>query len=131
MSSVIFRRFKTRYEHQANGDAKHTVRYVVVRTPLKELSNLRIGPFLWWKGMLWAKENGCHYVDMEGSPEDVDKSNPVYRIQKFKKGFNPIVTQRLNEHIYICNSFTNTLDESRKLCQKIFLKTRSILSRKK
>ena len=112
-------------------ETAHTVRYVVVRAPLKELSNLRVGPFLWWKGMLWAKENGCSFIDMEGSPEDVDKSSPVYRVQKFKKGFNPNVAQRLREHIYICNSFTNILNENRKLWRKVFLKTVSTLSRTK
>ncbi len=112
-------------------ETAHTVRYVVDREPLKRLSNLRVGPFLWWKGILWAKEKGCSFVDMEGSPEDVDKSSPVYRVQKFKKGFNPIVSQRLSDHIYICNSFAFTLNECYKLWLKTSLKVRSLLLRVK
>ena len=110
-------------------ETAHTIRYVVVRAPLKELSNLRIGPFLWWKGMLWAKEKGCSFVDMEGSPEDVDKSSPVYRVQKFKKGFNPVVAQRLNDHIYICNSLPDILHEGYKMFLKISLKAQCFLYR--
>ena len=81
--------------------------------PLKKLK-IRIGNILLWKGMLWAKEMGCHFLDMGGSAEDVDKSNPSYRIHKFKKGFSPVNIQIVRQHRYICNSFTNSILEIQK-----------------
>lgn len=109
----------------------HTNRYVVSRQPLKELSNLRIGPFLWWQGFLWAKEMGCRYIDMEGSFEDVNESDPMYRVNKFKKGFNPTLSYRINDHQCTCNSITMSILEGLKLWSKISRTMKSIIQRSK
>ena len=89
----------------------HACRYVVVRKPLKELSNLRIGPILWLKGMLWAKEKGCQFFDMGGPADDVDKSNPLYKVNKFKQGFSPICCEVTRQHTYKCSSLANSTFE--------------------
>ncbi len=60
-------------------ETAHGYWWVVLRDQLKKL-NLRIGNVILWNGMLWAKEMGCHYFDLEGSPEAFDKSSPEYRI---------------------------------------------------
>jgi len=93
----------------------HTNWYVVVSKPLTELSNLRIGPFLWFKGMLWAKEMGGKFIDMEGSPVEVDESNPSYRVQRFKRGFSPEAPLVLRQHTCKCSTFTQTISEISKL----------------
>lgn len=88
-------------------DTAHTYWYVVSRKPLAGLSNLRIGPLLWLKGMLWAKDIGCRFLDMEGSPEDVDESNSEHRVHKFKKSFNPLTTAIFSQHSCVCNPLMN------------------------
>lgn len=82
----------------------HAARYVVVNEALRKISNLSIGPILWLHGMIWAKEKGCRFLDMEGCVEATDESSPTYQVQKFKKRFAPVPIDKINEHIYICNS---------------------------
>ncbi len=103
------------------------VNMVFLRKPLAELSlsNISIGPIIMWKGMLWAKEKGCHFLDLGGSAEDVDKSSPEYRIRKYKQAFNPINSQLVRQHSYKCNSFADSLFEIQK-----FWKTGSRISNK-
>ena len=82
----------------------HASRYVVANDALRKLSNLSIGPILWLHGMMWAKDKGCKFFDMEGSVEAKDINSITYEVEKFKKRFSPIAIERINEHIYICNS---------------------------
>ncbi len=81
----------------------HASRYVVVNEALKSISNLSIGPILWFHGMIWAKTKGCKFFDMEGSVDATNTSSITYEVQKFKKRFAPVAVDRINEHILICN----------------------------
>jgi lipid II:glycine glycyltransferase (peptidoglycan interpeptide bridge formation enzyme) len=81
----------------------HAARYVVVNEALKALSNLSIGPTLWWEGMRWAKAAGCENFDMEGSVEEGDPGSASYEVQKFKRRFSPKSVERINVHHKVCS----------------------------
>jgi hypothetical protein len=89
----------------------HASRYVVVNEALRNISNLSIGPILWLHGMIWAKDKGCKFFDMEGSVDAIDASSITYEVQKFKKRFSPTAGERINEHIYICNHVIQSLSK--------------------
>jgi lipid II:glycine glycyltransferase (peptidoglycan interpeptide bridge formation enzyme) len=42
---------------------------------------------LQWKAIQWAKEHGCTIYDMWGAPEELDESDPLWGVYRFKKGF--------------------------------------------
>jgi lipid II:glycine glycyltransferase (peptidoglycan interpeptide bridge formation enzyme) len=42
---------------------------------------------LQWKAMQWAKEKGCTVYDMWGAPDELDESDPMWGVYRFKKGF--------------------------------------------
>ena len=96
----------------------HAARYVVVNEALKELSNLSIGPVLWWEGMIWSKIMGCEMFDVEGSIEDVDKSHESYAVHKFKRRFDPIHAERINNHFYVSNDLVYNLLKVRVIIEK-------------
>lgn len=43
---------------------------------------------LQWEMIRWAIESGCRIYDFRGVSGDKDKSNPLYGLYRFKKGFN-------------------------------------------
>ena len=42
---------------------------------------------LQWEAMQWAKEQGCTVYDMWGAPDELDESDPMWGVYRFKKGF--------------------------------------------
>lgn len=46
-----------------------------------------------WEMICWARENGCTLYDFRGVSGDLDESNPLYGLYKFKKGFNGEFTE--------------------------------------
>lgn len=42
---------------------------------------------LQWEAMQWARERGCAIYDMWGAPDELDKSDPLWGVYRFKKGF--------------------------------------------
>jgi lipid II:glycine glycyltransferase (peptidoglycan interpeptide bridge formation enzyme) len=42
---------------------------------------------LQWEAMQWAKERGCTVYDMWGAPDELDESDPLWGVYRFKKGF--------------------------------------------
>ena len=42
---------------------------------------------LQWKAMQWAKQRGCTVYDMWGAPDELDESDPMWGVYRFKKGF--------------------------------------------
>jgi len=42
---------------------------------------------LQWEAMTWAKEQGCDTYDMWGAPDELDESDPMWGVYRFKKGF--------------------------------------------
>ena len=43
--------------------------------------------FLFWKSMMWAKEQGMEYFDFGGIPSDINPDGPAYGVYRFKKNF--------------------------------------------
>ena len=41
-----------------------------------------------WEMIRWAIETGCKVYDFQGVSGDLDESNPLYGLYRFKKGFN-------------------------------------------
>jgi len=83
------------------GNNANVSQFVVSPEALHNLSNLRIAPFIWYEAMCWAKDKGCKNFDVEGYVEDVDKSNPMYNIYKYKREFSPKGVYRINEYIFV------------------------------
>jgi len=50
---------------------------------------------LQWEAIKWAKERGCTVYDMWGAPDELDESDPMWGVYRFKKGFGG----RFVEHI--------------------------------
>ena len=71
---------------------------------LKEFSNLRIAPQLWWEGMRWARDQGCTWLDVEGYRADVVEGDPRYNIYVYKGEFHPAPAVRISEHYFTVNS---------------------------
>ncbi|HET91293.1 MAG TPA: peptidoglycan bridge formation glycyltransferase FemA/FemB family protein [Chloroflexi bacterium] len=42
---------------------------------------------LQWEGMRWAREQGCVGYDMWGAPDELDESDPLWGVYRFKQGF--------------------------------------------
>ena len=42
---------------------------------------------LQWEAMQWAREQGCAIYDMWGAPDELDESDPLWGVYRFKKGF--------------------------------------------
>ena len=42
---------------------------------------------LQWEAMKWAKERGCTVYDMWGAPDELDESDPMWGVYRFKIGF--------------------------------------------
>jgi len=40
-----------------------------------------------WEAMRWAKEQGCEIYDMWGAPDQFHKSDPLWGVYRFKRGF--------------------------------------------
>ena len=55
----------------------------------------------------WAIENNCQIYDFRGVSGDLDESNPLYGLYRFKKGFNGEFTEFIGEINYVFNPFMN------------------------
>jgi lipid II:glycine glycyltransferase (peptidoglycan interpeptide bridge formation enzyme) len=42
---------------------------------------------LQWEAMGWAREQGCVVYDMWGAPDELDQSDPLWGVYRFKQGF--------------------------------------------
>jgi lipid II:glycine glycyltransferase (peptidoglycan interpeptide bridge formation enzyme) len=84
-------------------------RFTTEPAALRALSNLRIAPLLWWSAMIWAKEQGCRHLDLEGYRDGLDETDPMYNVYKYKGEFNPRPARRFGEHSLVSNSLLNSL----------------------
>ncbi len=57
-----------------------------------------------WEMIKWAKEEGCPIYDFRGISGDLDPSNPLYGLYRFKKGFNGSYTELIGEFDLVFNS---------------------------
>lgn len=55
--------------------------------------NLMPNYLIQWEMIRWAKEQGCTLYDFRGVSGDLDESNPLYGLYRFKKGFNGELTE--------------------------------------
>ncbi|MDK2800765.1 MAG: hypothetical protein PWP27_1434 [Clostridiales bacterium] len=62
-----------------------------------EHRNVMPNYLLQWEMIKWALESGCDIYDFRGISGDLDESNPLYGLYKFKKGFNGKFTEFIGE----------------------------------
>lgn len=53
-----------------------------------EHRNLMPNYLIQWEMIRWARRQGCTLYDFRGVSGDLDESNPLYGLYRFKKGFN-------------------------------------------
>lgn len=58
-----------------------------------------------WEMMCWARENGCTLYDFRGVSGDLDESNPLFGLYKFKKGFNGDFTEFVGDWDMVYSPF--------------------------
>jgi len=63
---------------------------------------------LQWKMILWAKENGCTMYDFRGVSGNLDPSDPLYGLYRFKKGFSGDFTEFIGEFDLVLRPFWYT-----------------------
>ncbi len=55
---------------------------------------------LQWEAMQWAKERGCTVYDMWGAPDELDESDPMWGVYRFKKGFGATFVEHIGAWDY-------------------------------
>lgn len=94
------------------------------------LRNLMPNYLLQWEMIRWAKEEGCDIYDFRGISGDLDPSNPLYGLFRFKKGFNGRYTEFIGEFDLVFNSLMYKLwDVGVPLLKKV--RSRLIMAKKK
>ncbi len=58
---------------------------------------------LQWSMIQWAVENKCRIYDFRGVSGDIDETNPLYGLYRFKKGFGGDLTEFIGEFDYVLN----------------------------
>lgn len=76
---------------------------------------------LQWEMIRWSVELGCNVYDFRGISGDMDESNPLYGLYRFKKGFNPEVTEFIGDFYYV---FKPTVYKAVNFAQKMRKKIR-------
>lgn len=92
----------------------HTSRFTSEPELLHRLGNLRISPYVWYHGMLWAHGLGCQKLDVEGWRADAVEGDGKYNIHKYKAEFSPDPVLRIGEHSRIINPWVNLMGSSKK-----------------
>ena len=72
-----------------------------------EHRNLMPNYLLQWTMIKWAVENGCNVYDFRGVSGDLDESNPLYGLYRFKKGFNGEFVEFMGEYDFITSKIIN------------------------
>lgn len=62
-----------------------------------------------WEMIRWARENGCSLYDFRGVSGDLDESNPLYGLYRFKKGFGGEFTEFIGEWDQVYSPFFDWL----------------------
>lgn len=70
-----------------------------------ESRNVMPNYLLQWEMIKWAIESGCDIYDFRGVSGDLDESNPLYGLYKFKKGFGGKFTEFIGELDYVFKPF--------------------------
>lgn len=85
---------------------------------------------LQWEMIEWAKSIGCTVYDFRGISGDLDPTNPLYGLFRFKKGFNGVYTEFIGEFDLVFDSLMYKLwDVGIPLMKKV--RSKLILAKKK
>lgn len=81
---------------------------------------------LQWEMIKWAIEKKCDIYDFRGVSGDIDESNPLYGLYRFKKGFNGEFTEFVSEMELIfskpLNALVNTTEKTyRELRRRVYM----------
>ncbi|MFQ5943849.1 MAG: lipid II:glycine glycyltransferase FemX, partial [Anaerolineales bacterium] len=52
---------------------------------------------LHWEAIRWAKEQGCKVYDFVGAPNELDESDSMWGVYRFKKGFGGQLVRTIGE----------------------------------
>lgn len=63
-----------------------------------EARNVMPNYLLQWEMIRWAIEKNCRIYDFRGVSGDIDESNPLYGLYRFKQGFNGTFTEFVGEY---------------------------------
>ncbi len=82
-----------------------------------------------WSMICWARERGCTLYDFRGVSGDLNESNPLYGLYKFKKGFNGEFTEFVGDWDTVYDPFfyflwTKALPVYRKSTRALLAKRR-------
>lgn len=58
-----------------------------------------------WEMIRWARDRGCSIYDFRGVSGDLDESNPLYGLYRFKKGFSGEFTEFIGEWDLVYSPF--------------------------
>lgn len=56
---------------------------------------------LQWRAMCWAKSVGCSVYDMWGAPDELDESDPLWGVYRFKRGFGANLVRHIGAYDYV------------------------------
>ncbi len=55
---------------------------------------------LQWEAIRWAKEQGCTVYDLWGAPDELDESDPMWGVYRFKRGFGAEFVRHIGAYDY-------------------------------
>ena len=92
-----------------------------------QFRNVMPNYLLQWDMIKWAIEEKCDIYDFRGVSGDIDESNPLYGLYRFKKGFSGEFTEFIGELDYVFDKPMYVILEKaqivyRNLRRKVFLK---------
>lgn len=71
--------------------------------------NLMPNYLLQWEMIKWALANKCDWYDFRGVSGFKNENDPQYGVYKFKKGFNPVFMEFIDEMYIVYNPIVNTM----------------------
>ena len=78
---------------------------------------------LQWEMIRWAIETGARVYDFRGVSGDIDESNPLYGLYRFKKGFNGELTEFVGEYDLVLSKPVKTFYDVGEKVYKKCIKT--------
>lgn len=87
---------------------------------------------LQWEMMRWAIAEGCRIYDFRGVSGDMDESNPLYGLYRFKKGFEGDLVEFIGELDLLLSPLVyHAVDKGQKLYKKAIKVRYKLKNRKK
>lgn len=60
---------------------------------------------LQWEALRWAKANGCQTYDLWGAPDQLDESDAMWGVYKFKEGLGAEFAPHVGAHDFVISRF--------------------------